>query len=87
MQNIVDVLNVFLWHYSLLPLTFCWSSRTFLGGGGGFCEKASLTASAADSGSLFRPFLESVSDRTTKKWWHFSHLTNRVDAANTRRTT
>lgn len=53
---------------------------TFLGGGGGFWANASFTASAADSGSLFSPFLESVSDRTTKKWWHFSHLTNRVDA-------
>lgn len=53
---------------------------TFLGGGGGFCANANFTASAADSGSLFSPFLESVSDRTTKKWWHFSHLTNRVDA-------
>lgn len=58
---------------------------TFLGGGGGFCANASFTASAADSGSLFSPFLESVSDRTTKKWWHFSHFTNRVDA--TTRTT
>lgn len=54
---------------------------TFLGGGGGFCANASFTASEADSGSLLSPFLESVSDRTTKKWWHFSHLTNRVDAA------
>lgn len=40
---------------------------TFLGGGGGFCEKASFTASAADSGSLLSPFFESVSERTTKK--------------------
>lgn len=57
---------------------------TFLGGGGGFCANASFTASEADSGSLLSPFLESVSDRTTKKWWHFSHLTNRVDAAKTK---
>lgn len=40
---------------------------TFLGGGGGFCANASFTASAADSASLFNPFLESVSDKTTKK--------------------
>lgn len=53
---------------------------TFLGGGGGFCANASFTASAADSASLFNPFLESVSDKTTKKWWHFSHLTNLVEA-------
>lgn len=53
---------------------------TFFGGGGGLCWKASLTASAADSGSLFRLFLESVSESTTKKCWHFSHFTKRVDA-------
>lgn len=40
---------------------------TFFGGGGGFCANANFTASAADSGSLFSPFLESVSERTTKK--------------------
>lgn len=53
---------------------------TFLGGGGGFCWKANLTASAAVSGSLRMLFLESASDNTTKKWWHFSHFTKRVEA-------
>lgn len=54
---------------------------TFLGGGGGFCWKANFTASAAVSGSLRMLFLESASDNTTKKWWHFSHFTKRVEAA------
>ena len=53
---------------------------TFLGGGGGFCWNANFTASAADSGSLIMLFFESASDSTTKKWWHFSHFTKRVDA-------
>ena len=54
--------------------------HTFLGGGGGFCWNANFTASAADSGSLIMLFFESASDSTTKKWWHFSHFTKRVDA-------
>lgn len=53
---------------------------TFLGGGGGFCWNANFTASAADSGSLMMLFLVSASDSTTKKWWHFSHFTKRVEA-------
>ena len=51
-----------------------------MGGGGGFCWNANFTASAADSGSLIMLFFESASDNTTKKWWHFSHFTKRVDA-------
>lgn len=51
-----------------------------MGGGGGFCWNANFTASAADSGSLIMLFFESASDSTTKKWWHFSHFTKRVDA-------
>lgn len=52
---------------SSLKSIFLLQFLTFLGGGGGFCANASFTASAADSGSLFSPFLESVSDSTTKK--------------------
>jgi hypothetical protein len=47
------------------------NKETFFGVGGGcrFLVLSSLTV-----------FVGSFSDKTTKKWLHFSHLTNRVDA-------
>jgi len=55
---------------NFLPLHII-SYGTFLGGGGGFlfCEDFSSFCS-------FTPRLESFSGITTKKWLHFSHLTN-----------
>lgn len=52
---------------------------TFFGGGGGFLNCPLLTSSV--SFCSFVDFFWSISDKTTKKWWHFSHLTNLVDAA------
>ena len=50
-------------------------SHTFLGGGGGF-----LFCPSFSSRFSLKLFFVSVSDSTTKKWWHFSHLTKRVEA-------
>lgn len=56
---------------------------TFLGGGGAFGDIDWLLDSAS-----WCPFsenidrLESSSESTTKKWWHFSHFTNLVEAKN-----
>jgi hypothetical protein len=52
---------------------------TFFGGGGGFLRGPVFGSSATLFWS-FKLFLESTSDKTTKKWWHFSHFTNLVEA-------
>ena len=51
---------------------------TFFGGGGGL-RSCPLLGSVAISCSL-TDFFWSTSDKTTKKWWHFSHFTKRVEA-------
>ena len=51
-------------------------TQTFLGGGGGFLKKPFFWSSRLS----FKVFFVSTSDKTTKKWWHFSHLTNLEEA-------
>ena len=53
-------------------------ASTFFGGGGAFFRELVLTSTV--SWFSLADFFWSTSDSTTKKWWHFSHLTKRVEA-------
>ena len=60
---------------------------TFLGGGSfflGFSVFCSVSGAACFISAL-SDFLVSMSDNTTKKWWHLSHFTNLVDAGKKKR--
>lgn len=57
------------------------SQLTFLGGGGGgLLAELLFSELLLGERASWIVFFESTSDRTTKKWWHFSHFTNRVEA-------